>query len=123
MLSMDASVNGWKSASQINSGTPVAIGMQTMHAVGHANGVNRDRVAGLLTAMSGLIGALPPDIASKDDKFDLPPPARAQLRLMVESLQDLLTEREPRGNRRRATGRDRRHGGSFDKAPLVRLGR
>ena len=33
-LSMDAAVNGWKSASQVNGGTPMAIGIQTMRAVG-----------------------------------------------------------------------------------------
>jgi hypothetical protein len=88
-LTMDASVDGWKSASQINSATPVAIGIETMRAVGHINGVNRDRVARLLAATGGLIGALPPGIPGKSNA--LPAPARAQLRLMIESLQDMLT--------------------------------
>ncbi len=90
-FSMDATANGWKSATQVNGGTPMAIGIQTMHAVGQVNGVNRDRFAGLIAATSGLVGALPPDIATKSDKLDLPAPVRAQLRLMVESLQDMLT--------------------------------
>jgi hypothetical protein len=88
-LTMNASVDGWKSASQINSATPVAIGIESMRAAGRVNGVNRDRVAGLLAATGGLIGALPPGIPSKSDA--LPAPARAQLRLLIESLQDMLT--------------------------------
>ena len=91
-LTQNMTVHGWKSASQIMGGTPVAIGVQTMHAIGRIKGVNRDRVAALLAAAGGLIGTLPPDIATKDDKADLPAPVRAQLRLLVESLQDMLTE-------------------------------
>ena len=90
-LSMDALGSGWKSATQINGGTPMAIGIQTMRAVGQVNGVNRDRLGELLAATSGLIGALPPDIATKSERLDLPAPVRAQLRLMIESLQDVLT--------------------------------
>jgi Uncharacterized protein conserved in bacteria (DUF2125) len=90
-LSMDASAGGWKSATQINGGTPMAIGIQTMRAVGQVNGVNRDRFAELLAATGGFIGSLPPDIATRGEKLDLPAPVRAQLRLMVESLQDILT--------------------------------
>lgn len=91
-LKMDAAVNGWKSASQVASGTPVAIGIQAMRAAGRVNGVNRDRIAGLLAATGGLIGALPPDITTKADKTDISPAARAQLRLLIDSLQDVLTE-------------------------------
>ncbi|MFZ0016012.1 MAG: hypothetical protein WAL10_01635, partial [Acetobacteraceae bacterium] len=82
-LSMDALGSGWKSATQINGGTPMAIGIQTMRAVGQVNGVNRDRFGELLAATSGLIGALPPDIATKSERLDLPAPVRAQLRLMI----------------------------------------
>jgi hypothetical protein len=88
-VAMDASVDGWKSASQINSATPVAIGIETMRAKGRVSGVNRDRVAGLLAATSGLIGALPPGIPGKSDTLSAP--IRGQLRLMIESLQDMLT--------------------------------
>ena len=52
-LTMDATVGGWKSASEISGGTPIAIGIQTMRAVGRINGVNRERVAGLLAAIGG----------------------------------------------------------------------
>ncbi len=91
-LTTDATVNGWKSASQIGGGTPVAIGVQAMRGSGRIKGVNRERVAGLLAATGGLIGMLPPDLATKRDKADLTAPARAQLRLIVDSLQDMLTE-------------------------------
>lgn len=89
-LAMDATVGGWKSATQISGGTPVAIGVQTMRAIGRINGVNHERVAALLHATGGLIGVLPPDIATKDDKTDISDEARAQARLMIDSLQDML---------------------------------
>ncbi len=90
-LAMDGTIDGWKSASEISSGTPVAIGVQKLRVASRINGVNRDRVTGLLAAFGGLIGALPPDIATKGNKGDLPAPARAQLRLVVAALQDVLT--------------------------------
>jgi hypothetical protein len=90
-FSMDATGGGWKSATQVNGGTAMAVGIQTMRAVSQVNGVNRDRFAALLAATSSLIGALPPDIATKGEKLDLSAPARAQLRLMVEALQDMLS--------------------------------
>jgi hypothetical protein len=43
----------------------------------------------LLAATSGLIGALPPGIPGKSDTLSAP--IRGQLRLMIESLQDMLT--------------------------------
>ncbi len=55
------------------------------------NGVNRDRVASLLAATGGIIGALPPGFGKQDGNTDLPPAVRAQLRLAVESLQDMLS--------------------------------
>ena len=90
-LTTAATAGGWKSASEISGGTPIAIGIQTLRAAARINGVNRERVAGLLAAVGGLIGALPSDIATKQDKSDLPAPARAQLRQLVDSLQDMLT--------------------------------
>jgi hypothetical protein len=84
-------VEGWKHATQTDHGSPVAIGIDSLRAAGHISGMNRDRVAGLFAATGGLIGALPPDTATKGDQTDLPAPVRAQLRLLVESLQDLLT--------------------------------
>jgi hypothetical protein len=71
-LTMDTKVEGWKSASQVGGNTPVAIGIESMRAV-------------------GLIGALPPDVSAKSGKPDLPPAAKAQLRLMIGALQDMLT--------------------------------
>jgi hypothetical protein len=90
-LTMDTKVEGWKSASQVGGGTPVAIGIQAMQAVGHVGGVKRERVAALLAATGSLIGTLPPDVTTKGAKSDLPPAARAQLRLMIGALQDMLT--------------------------------
>ena len=78
-LTMDATIGGWKSASEISGGTPMAIGIQTMRATGRINGVNRERVAGLLAAVGGLVGALPPDIATKAGQVRSarPPPGRS----------------------------------------------
>ncbi len=90
-LTMAATVGGWKSASEISGGTPIAIGIETLSANGRINGVNRERAAGLLATVGGLFGALPPDIATKLNKSDLSAPARAQLRRLVDSLQDMLT--------------------------------
>jgi hypothetical protein len=90
-LAMNAAVDGWKSASQMSSGAPVAIGINSMRALGNITGVNRERIAGLLAATGGLIGALPPGITTKSDMNDLSPEARAQLRALIASLQDALT--------------------------------
>jgi hypothetical protein len=88
---MDATVDGWTSASQIDGGMPVAVGIRTVHAVGQVNGVNRERVASLLAAAGGAMGALPPDLANNGEKADLPPAVRAQARLAIEALQDMLS--------------------------------
>jgi hypothetical protein len=89
-LVSNATVSGWKSASQMPNGMSMAIGVQTMHAAGQINGVNRDRVTALLAATGGLIGALPPDITTKDDKSAITPATRAQLRLIIDALQDII---------------------------------
>jgi hypothetical protein len=62
-----------------------------MHGIAQVNGVNRDRVASLLAATGGIIGALPPGFGKQDGNTDLPPAVHAQLRLAVESLQDMLS--------------------------------
>jgi hypothetical protein len=89
-LTMDATMQGWKSATRINGGAAIAIAAQTMHALGRVDGVNRDRVAALLAASSALFSALPDDVMQKGSKTELPAPARAQLRLMIASLQDMM---------------------------------
>ena len=86
---MDATVGGWKSATQISGGTPVAIGVQTMRAIGRINGVNHERVAALLHATGGLVGALPPESRRRTTRATSPDAARAQVRLMIEALQDI----------------------------------
>lgn len=89
-LVMNAAVKGWKSASEINGGSPVAIGIDSMRAVGQINGISRDRVTALLAATRELIGVLPPDVGAKNATKDLSEPTKAKLRLVLESLQDML---------------------------------
>jgi hypothetical protein len=85
-LVSNASVEGWDSASQVSGGgMSMAVGMQSMRASGRVEGVDRERFPALLAATGGLIGVLPPD------KGNLSPDARAQLRLLIGALQDLLT--------------------------------
>ena len=81
-LDLDATVDGWKSASQINGGAPVAIGIQTMRATGRIEGVNRDRVAGAAGRDRRPDRRVAPGHRDdRQDKTDIPPAARAQLRL------------------------------------------
>jgi hypothetical protein len=87
---MDATMAGWKSAVRAESGSAVAIAARNVHALGRIDGVDRDKVGGLVSAMSGFYRALPPDVAEKHGKGDLPAPARAQLRAMIEALPDML---------------------------------
>jgi hypothetical protein len=88
---MDASIEGWKTAAQTEGQAALAIGAQRVHALGRVAGLTRDKVAGLVSAMNGLFQALPPDVVEKHDKGEIPPPARAQLRALIEALPDLLT--------------------------------
>ena len=90
-LLVDGTTEGWNSASQSKGSSPIAIGIQKLHAVAQVNGINRDRFASLLTATGGVIGARPPDLGNQGEKPDLPPALRKQMRLVVESLQDMLT--------------------------------
>jgi hypothetical protein len=88
---MDSTAEGWNSASQTKGSSPIAVGIQKLHAVAQVNGINRDRIASLLTATGGVIGAWPPDLPKSGEKPDLPPALREQMRLVVESLQDVMT--------------------------------
>jgi len=90
-LSANATISGWQSAAQMGDGKPIAMAVETLHARGLIEGVDRDRVAGLITALGSFIGALPAEPAPPDHKAPLPPQARAQLRLMIAALQDVLT--------------------------------
>lgn len=87
---MDATMEGWKSAVRPENGSAVAIATQKLHALGRIDGVSRDKVAGLVSAMGGLYRALPPDMVEKHGKADLPATARAQLRVLIETLPDML---------------------------------
>jgi hypothetical protein len=88
---IDAIVEGWETAAQMAGGASIAIGAQKMHALGRVDGVSRDKVTGLVSALNGFFRALPPNVVEKHGKDDLPAPARAQLRALIEALPDLLT--------------------------------
>jgi hypothetical protein len=87
----EATAEGWKTATRTGGGTALAIGAQRVHALGRIEGVSRDKIAGLVSAMNAFFRALPPDVVEKRGKGDLPPTARAQLRTLIEALPDLLT--------------------------------
>ena len=89
-LVSDTTMEGWKSAAKLQAGTPIAFGAQTIHAIGELNGVNRDKVGGLIAAAGGLIGTLPQDAMTKGAHGDIPPAAMVQLHLMVAALHDLV---------------------------------
>ncbi len=90
-LTLDGTMEGWKSAQQMQSGAPVATGVQTVHAVGRVAGINPDHASKLLAATGVLVGAMPPDAATTGTKTVLPPLAKAQLRLLIAALQDVFT--------------------------------
>lgn len=90
-VAMDATMGGWKSAAQVEGSAAVAIAVQNMHALGRIDGVSRDKVGGLVSAMNGFFRALPPDVMEKHGRGDLPAPARVQLRALIEALPDMLT--------------------------------
>jgi hypothetical protein len=90
-VTTEETLDGWNSAYQINGGKPIALGSRTLHIRTQVNGVNRDRVASLLTATAGTISAFAPGSGEPGNDPNLPPAARAQLRLAVESLQDMLS--------------------------------
>jgi hypothetical protein len=81
----------WNSAVLINTGGSVAVSIPSMRATSRMSGINRDRIASLLAAIGGLIGALPPPPGTLAPHPNLPPTARAQLRLAVQSLRDMLS--------------------------------
>lgn len=82
-------MEGWKTATAMNGQTPLAFGAQTISGTGRIDGINRDRVAQLFTAAGGIAGALPDK--STAVKSDLPPAAKAQLRLVIAAMQDLTS--------------------------------
>lgn len=90
-LTMDGTMDGWKTASTVNGGEAMAIAAKSVRAKGRIEGVRRDHVAALIAASGALFGALPADIIQQGSKADLPQPAKAQLRLVIEALQDMLT--------------------------------
>src|SRR5262249_10149571 len=86
-LLMDGTTEGWKSASQTNGSSPIAVGIQRLPAVAQVKGINRDRFASLLAATGGVVGAWPHDLPKQDGQPDLPPALRKQMRLVVAALE------------------------------------
>jgi len=90
-LVIDGVTEGWNSASQVKDSSPIAVGIQRLHAVAKVAGINRDHVAPLVAATVGVIGAWPAGPVKREEKLDLPPAAREQVRLIIEALQDMVT--------------------------------
>jgi hypothetical protein len=90
-VAMDATIEGWKSAARVEGGAAIAIAAQSMRAIGRIEGVNRDKVAAVGSAMGAFFRALPPDVMEKHGNDALPAPARAQLRAVIAALPDMLT--------------------------------
>jgi hypothetical protein len=89
-VAIEMASEGWKSAMQIDTAPPVAIGVQTIRAAGQIKGLNRQRLGPLFAASSGLIGALPRDFQSEGLRSGLPAAVLTQMHLIVEALQDIL---------------------------------
>ncbi len=90
-LDLEATMEGWKSAARVNGDAAVAFGARQMNASGKINGVNRDRVARLVSSITTLIKTLPPGVLNNGDKTDLPAATRAQLHDLIGDLSDVLT--------------------------------
>jgi Uncharacterized protein conserved in bacteria (DUF2125) len=90
-LTSEATANGWKSAQQGPNGPAIAFGAETMHATTQAEGIDREHAASFVSAVGGLIGAMPEGSPPDDVKTDLPPLAKAQLRLVIAAMQDMIS--------------------------------
>jgi hypothetical protein len=90
-LLSDSAANGWKSAQQGENGLAMALGAETVHMTTRAEGISREHVASFVSAVGGLMGAMPKGQAEKDDKKGLPPLAKAQLRLIIAAMQDIVS--------------------------------
>ncbi len=90
-VAMSGAMEGWKSAATVNGGEAMAIAAKSIRAKGTIEGVSRDRVAALLAAAGATLGALPADVIQKGSKAQLPAPAKAQVRLAIEALRDMMT--------------------------------
>jgi hypothetical protein len=90
-LSMNGGLDDWKSASQVNGGSAIAVAVQKLRAVGKVDGIRRERVGELLTAIGDFIGALPNDAMENHDTKHLSAAAREQLRLIVLALGDMMS--------------------------------
>ena len=69
----------------------MAFGADRIEAHGQINGIDRDRAAAMLTAVSGLLATLPPAAAAQPGDAKLSAPARAALRAFIASLSGIVT--------------------------------
>lgn len=90
-LVSDAAGNGWKSAQQGENGPAMAFGAETLHVTTRIEGIDREHIASFVSAVGGMIGAMPDGPVEKDGKKDLPPLAKAQLRLIIAAMQDMVS--------------------------------
>ncbi|HVC61536.1 MAG TPA: hypothetical protein VND19_14380 [Acetobacteraceae bacterium] len=85
-------ITGWRSASRVGTRPAVAFGADHIQADGRVDGIDRTHAAALLTAVSGLLAALPPAAAAQHGDVVLSAPARAALRALIESLRGIVTD-------------------------------
>jgi hypothetical protein len=84
-------IEGWETAMRTEGGAALAIGTQAVHATGEVDGVSREKAVRLISAMNGFFRALPADAVGAHAMGDLPPPARAALRALIEAVPDVLS--------------------------------
>lgn len=90
-LTSDATAEGVKSAALEDNKPAIAFGARRVHATTHAEGINREHVAEFWGAFVKFIALMPKPGEKKDDDTELPPLAKAQLRLMVAAMQDTVS--------------------------------
>jgi hypothetical protein len=84
-------ITGWRTASRVGDKAAVAFGADRIQAHGRIDGIDRDHAAAMLTAVSGLVANLPPAAAAQHGGAALSAPARAALRVLIESLRGIVT--------------------------------
>jgi hypothetical protein len=89
-LDVEATMQGWRSASRMEGGTAVAIGAQQFRAVGQIGGASRERVTAAAAAATSLLATLPARIAEKGSSPELLPDERVQLRKLIAALDGMF---------------------------------
>ncbi|HTI80897.1 MAG TPA: hypothetical protein VL614_10665 [Acetobacteraceae bacterium] len=87
----EATVEGWKSAALEDNKPAMAFGARRIHMTSQAEGINREHAADLTRAVAGLISAMPNGPEKHDGKADMSPLAKAQLRLMIAAMEDMVS--------------------------------